>query len=151
MTYKLTIRTAPGALIASEYLCPVHGRFTIDVPREANGDPPSEQPCSVPMVETGWIKLDDNFLPRDPGDPALRVRPVPCGLPSPYVISASGTAKVRLVEAVRGKYQKPERPTWTDTTNLGEGQDLDDWHDDRAKVWERHRENTVKELERELG
>lgn len=69
-----------------------------------------------------------------------------CGLTSPFAISAPGYCKVKNVEAVRGGYQKAERPTWTDTTNLGEGQDPDDWWDDRAKVWDRQRESEIKEL-----
>lgn len=141
--WKMTIRTAPGALIAAEYECPVHGRFAVDVPREANGDPPDETACparpsKVALVDqtTGalrWIWNDE-----------------PCGAQSPYVISAPGTAKVRKVEAIRGSYQKPEFETWTNTENLGEGQDLDDWRDDRAKVWEREREREAMELAREI-
>lgn len=129
----MTIRTAPGALIAAEYECPVHGRFAVDVPREANGDPPDTAPCPARMLSMMLV------------DPAMT-----CGDPSPYVISAPGTAKVRKVEAIRGSYQKPERETWTNTENLGEGQDLDDWRDDRAKVWEREREREAMELAREL-
>lgn len=68
----------------------------------------------------------------------------------PHVISAPGIARVRKVEAHRGGYQKPEHETWTNTENLGEGQDLDDWKDDRAKVWERERERQAMEMAREL-
>lgn len=137
MTWKLTVRGSSDRPIAAEYLCPVHGRFTLDVDRDANGDPPAEQACPVQMPDRDW----------GISDPPV----IECGATSPYVISAPARAKVRVAEVVRGGYQKAEVPTWTDTTNLGEGQDLDDWHDDRDKVWERHREDAVKELERELG
>lgn len=109
----------------AEYLCPVHGRFALEVARDENGDPPDEMPCDFEIESCG----ND-----------------PCGRPSSFAISKPGYAKVKAVEAVRGGYQKAERPTWTDTTNLGEGQDLDDWWDDRDKVWERHRESEIKEL-----
>lgn len=114
--------------IVAEYLCPVHGRFSLTVDRDANGDAPGEMLCPAPN-ESVWT-------------------PVPvrgCSFWSPYVISAPRVG-VRRVEVVRGGYQKPERPTWTDTTNLGEGQDLDDWHDERDKVWERDREDSIKEM-----
>jgi len=137
MTYKLTLRTAPGALIAAEYECPMHGRFAIDVPRGEDGDPPAEVPCSV--LSRGCGRPCGGCSERNP-----------CGEPSPFVISASGIARVRKVEAHRGGYQKAEVPTWTDTTNLGEGQDLDDWKADRAKVWERENERQAMELAREL-
>jgi hypothetical protein len=138
MTWQLKIRTAPGALIAAEYECPVHGRFAADVPRDESGDPPATAPCSVQVVANVW----------PPGAPCRRFGF--CDTPSPHVISAPGIARVRKVEAHRGKYQKPEFETWTNTENLGEGQDLDDWKADRAKVWEREREREAMELAREL-
>lgn len=107
--------------MVAEYLCPVHGRFELTVERDVNGDPPAQAFC-----------------------------PTTCGRASPFAISNPGYAKVRAVEAVRGGYEKPAFETWTDTTALGEGQDLDDWHDDRAKVWERHREAEVHKLTKEL-
>lgn len=141
MTYKLTIRTAPGALIAAEYECPVHGRFAIDVPREANGDPPADVAC--PMENPRWAVVNGAKVGHeDEGDV--------CARRSPHVISRTGIAKVRKVEAIRGGYQKPEFETWTNTENLGEGQDPDDWKADRAKVWERERERESMELARDL-
>jgi hypothetical protein len=134
--WKINVRTAPGALVAAEYHCPVHGRFALDVPRDANGDPPSSATCPAGVR---WELAGA-------GDELQGWR---CA-PAPFVISAPGIAKVRRVEAVRGKSQQAEFETWTDTTNLGEGQDIDDWKDDRAKVWEREREREAMELAREL-
>lgn len=142
MTWKINIRTAPGALVAAEYLCPVHGRFALDVPRGEDGDPPAEQRCVHP-IEVRMFSL----FGATPEERADRKR---CPELAPHVISAPGTAKVRRVEAVRGSYQRPEFETWTNTENLGEGQDLDDWKDDRAKVWEREREREAMELARDL-
>lgn len=140
MTWKITVRAAPGALIAAEYECPVHGRFCIDVPRDVDGDPPDFAACPA------WRPRPDPPLDSIIADLVLPM----CGELSAFVISAPGIARVRKVEAHRGGYQKPEFSTWTDTENLGEGQDIDDWKDDRAKVWEREREREAMELAREL-
>lgn len=79
------------------------------------------------------------------GDPPSSAAcPHGCGA-VPFVMSAP-RGRVKRVEVARGGYQKAEAPTWTDTTNLGEGQDLDDWHADRDKVWEADREASIKEL-----
>jgi hypothetical protein len=42
---------------------------------------------------------------------------------------------VRRVEAVRGKWEKPERKTYLDTRNLGEGQDPAEFQAERRKMW----------------
>lgn len=134
MTWILKHTRSDRPMVA-EYLCPVHGRFALTVDRDANGDPPDEMPCPT-LVRLMLL----------PGS----VVEEPCCRTSPFVISKPGYAKVKAVEAVRGGYQKAERPTWTDTTNLGEGQDLDDWWDDRAKVWDRHREDEVHKMAKEI-
>lgn len=113
---------AAGLPIAAEYMCPVHGRVAHDVYRDANGDAPAMFQC---LTDIDGV--------------------VACGIYACFVISAPA-ARVKLVEVVRGGYQKPERETWTDTENLGEGQDIEDWHDERDKVWERDRENSIKEI-----
>lgn len=132
MTWILKLTRSDRPMIA-EYLCPVHGRFELEVARDEKGNPPEEMPCGAEDREQWPDRHGHHHVNR-------------CGLTSPFAISASGYAKVKAVEAVRGGYEKAERPTYTDTTNLGEGQDLDDWWDDRAKVWERQRENEIKEL-----
>lgn len=157
MTWKLTVRGSADRPIAAEYLCPVHGRFTLDVERDANGDPPAEMPCGATATPESEVAAFRMLGVGEADDAALMghhfdsTRPTRCGITSPYVISAPARAKVRSVEAVRGGYERPERPTWTDTTNLGEGQTLEDWQDDRAKVWEREREREVMQMAKELG
>jgi len=84
------------------------------------------------------------------GDPPASAACSVCGEPSEYVISAP-RGKVRVAEVVRGSYQKPERETWTNFENLGEGQDPDEWQADRARVWERDREQDVYQLTQELS
>jgi hypothetical protein len=121
--------------MVAEYTCPVHGRFALEVQRDANGDPPASWPCQLIVGGATW-----------PGREGIRSIPTPCGSDSPHTISAQRVTRVRRVEVARGSYQKPELPTWTDTTNLGEGQDLDDWIADRDKVWEAERQKEIKEM-----
>lgn len=133
MAFTIKQRPRSGRPMVAEYLCQVHGRFAIEVARDELGDPPGEMPCATVMEFHIACRQHER---------AHR----PCGFPSPHVISAPRGTRVRKVEVQRGGYQKPERETWTDTTNLGEGQDLDDWIADRDKVWERDRQREIKEL-----
>lgn len=141
MTWVLKHKRSDRPMIA-EYLCPVHGRFELTVERDANGNPPDEAVCPANTLLVCLACSDESCR----GCPGSWRGTVKCSKPSPFAISAPGYCKVKNVEAVRGGYEKAERPTWTDTTNLGEGQDVDDWWDDRAKVWERQRESEIKEL-----
>lgn len=68
-----------------------------------------------------------------------------CEGPATWTPSAI-IGRVRRVEVVRGKYEKPERKTWLDTRNLGEGQDLDDFREDRRKIRDEQREREVREI-----
>lgn len=119
--------------VVAEYTCPVHGRFTLEVARDSEGNPPDRVSCVKRAGEGGRFRRRDGL----------------CGESSPFAMSAP-SVRIRKVEVARGSYQRAEVPTWTDTTNLGEGQDLDDWHADRDKVWEAERERQVMELTREL-
>jgi hypothetical protein len=127
-TYKHTRSDRP---IVAEYLCPVHGRFELTVERDANGDPPASSECPVrpSRVVPRWVGSDE-----------------PCGAASPYAISAPGAARVKAFEVVRGGWEKPERPTYFDTRKLGEGQPLEEFRAERAKVWEERRWAENKEL-----
>lgn len=129
--------------MVAEYICPVHGRFALEVQRDANGDPPAEVKCQQLLsLREAFSHPTKGLRWASPG--------APCGELSPFAISKPGFAKVKAVEAVRGSYQKAERETWTNTESLGEGQSLEDWEDDRAKVWERHREAEVHQMMKEL-
>jgi len=141
MTFTIKHKRSDRPMVA-EYLCPVHGKFALEVARDAEGNPPGEVACP----ERKPTRPAEYFALRMSGETDEQAKWLGCNEPSPFCISKTGTAKVRGVEVVRGGYQKPERPTWTDTTNLGEGQDLDDWIADRDKVWEADREASIKEL-----
>lgn len=136
-TYKHTRSDRP---IVAEYLCPVHGRFALEVPRDENGDPPEKMPCPT-RYEPRQFALFGADAKRREEIRALHV----CGRSAPYVISAP-MGKVKHFEVVRGKWEKPERPTYFDTRKLGEGQPLEEFRAERAKVWEEHRWHENKEL-----
>ncbi len=120
MTFKVTYRGSPSPRTLADYHCEKHGRFELDVARTPEGDAPDEVFC-----------------------PAHG-----CGLTSTWCISAP-LARVNPIEAVKGGWTRPERPTYTDTRNLGEGQALYDWKSDRAEVWERRRQADVMKFAKE--
>lgn len=76
------------------------------------------------------------------GDAPDETACIVCGVQSAWRISAP-LARVRRFEAIKGKSEKPERDTWLDTTNLGEGQPLHEFWDDRAKIREAERKRDV--------
>jgi hypothetical protein len=119
MTFTIKIRGTPTRLIASEYECPFHGRFELDVERTADGDAPDAIDCPL------------------------------CGETAEWRISSPLARAQKVTAVTRGKWQKPERETYTDTRNLGEGQPLNEWQDDRAKVWERWRQRDVMRFAKE--
>ena len=122
MTFKITIRGSPSPTIAAEYECPEHGRFELDVERSKSGDAPDMIACPIHPD---------------------------CGLLAIWCIS-SPLCRVRKVEAMtRGKWQKPERSPWTDTSAIAEGQPLYEWKEDRARIWEEKRKEDVVRFARE--
>lgn len=134
MTWTIKVRGSTDRPIAAEYNCPLHGRFTATVDRDANGNAASTAPCPS-RTRVGTLDRDGSVL----------VDARPCGLSSPWVISAPRVG-VRRVEAVRGSWQKPERKTWLDTRDLGEGQDPDDWRANREAIRDQQRRDSLKEL-----
>lgn len=131
--------------VVAEYLCPVHGRFALEVARLDNGDPPAEATC--PALGLGHPL----YRPR-PEDSAGDLRRAQrrgewrCGAASPFAISAPGAVRVKNFEVVRGKWERPERPTYFDTRKLGEGQPLEEFRADRRRIWEEKRWHENKEL-----
>lgn len=133
MTFVIKHRGAPAIRMTfADYFCEKHGRFEAQVERDDQGDVPASMPCPHEILE-------DYFC----GDP-----PALCGKKSEYCISAP-LAKVRAVEAIKGKWQAPERKTWTDTRDLGEGMDITEWREKRAAVWEEKRKEDVMRFARE--
>lgn len=139
MTFKITVRGTPTPTTIADYHCPIHGRFEMTVERTPEGDAPDEVRCQSPIVPPFPV------ADRDSNQDLVFVQ---CVEVATWCISAP-LARVNKVEAVKGKWQKPERKTWTDTRNLGEGQALYDWKEDRAKVWEEKRKQDVVNFARE--
>lgn len=133
MTWLVKVRSEGRTkTIAAEYECPEHGRFELDVERDDNGDAPNTINCPI-EVPAGGVELEY----------------VECGAVAEWRIS-SPLARVNRIEAIKGKSQKPERKTWTDTTAIGEGQPLYEWREDRAKIWEEKRKEDVMAFAREV-
>jgi hypothetical protein len=124
-----TIKVRGSAPMVAEYVCPQHGRFSATVDRDANGDPPATQACTV-------LCEDDNFPYEDPEE---------CGFESEWVISAP-IGRVKRGEASQGKYEPPPHAGYMDTRALGEGQSLDEWRADRAKVRQEQRIREIAEV-----
>lgn len=58
--------------------------------------------------------------------------------------------RVPRFEVSRGKWEKPERPTYLDTRELGEGQSMDEFRAKRKAVWEEKRKADVMAIKRGL-
>lgn len=124
MAFSIHIRGA-GGLIASEYVCPEHGRFNIDVQRDERGDPPEFSAC--PFVVDASEGLE-------------------CGATSEWVISAP-IGRVSLTSFTRGKSDPPP-PNAANTRELAEGVPYHEW---RAKHEKRLRDVERAEWKQKTG
>lgn len=119
--------------VVATYTCPEHGEFDAEVERDEKGEAPDEIQCPLPPMR----------------DPDARWDAETCGMatwtPTPIA------CRVRRIEAIKGRWEKPERQTFLDTRNLAEGQDIDDFRADRAAVWERRRQEDVMAVKKEFG
>lgn len=134
-------------LIVACYTCPEHGLFECEVQRDEKGEAPDYVECPVAV---GWDGIADRppgtFGPSDPGAPGMPLQEVYCEQPSTWTPSADIACRVRRVEVVRGKYEKPERKTYLDTRKLGEGQDPEEFRAEREKIWDERRREQIKGL-----
>lgn len=124
------------SLIVSEYICPVHGRFTATVEREPNGDPPAEAKCERWLTEAETKALGHTWS----GYSTLF-----CGKWSPWTISAP-IGRVKLGEALTRGKSDPCPPGYLDTRALGEGQPLDEWKAERREKQRQERLREAKEV-----
>lgn len=127
MAFTVKLRGASSGTIQHEYLCPVHGRFTADVPR---ADVPDEMPCpDFEYVDASTMRSVGNH----------------CGLTSPW--SPSGIAtKISIIGFSRGKADAPPTPHALTTRDLAEGMPMSEWRAKRAKLREERRRKRVKEM-----
>lgn len=134
MTFVVKSRGDRSATIVCVYTCPEHGEFDAEVQRDEHGNSPDVIPCPVETARypgsdaepdahrVAWCALDATWTPV----------PIAC--------------RVRRVEVTRGKWEKPERPTYLDTRKLGEGQPIEEFRAERKKVWDEERRRKVREL-----
>lgn len=118
-------------MIRADYSCPDHGPFEAEVESPA----PDFMPCPAPNEDTscGDLTCPDYCQPR------------PCGEDSPWIPSAV-FGRVRMVEAHRGKADARPGPLAMSTRDLGEGMSMQEWREQRAKVWQEHDHRTNKEI-----
>lgn len=138
-------RTRP---LEAEYRCPVHGVFTCVVLKDERGEAPDDVSCPAAALPKSCLDCKLDLLDGEAEcDRCGRVYEAgECGQRSMWTPSKTVAARVKRYEVVRGKWEEPERPTYLDTRDLGEGQDPDDFRDNRTKIWEEHRHKAVKEM-----
>lgn len=138
MTFIVKFRGDTTRPIVAVYTCPVHGEFDATVARDESGGAPEEVKCMV-------------WLPQEHPEIVGHHHPTAyCGewatwTPSPVA------CRVRRIEAVKGKWEKPERKTFLDTRDLAEGMDIDDFREKRAQIWEEKRQAEVMEIKKGFG
>jgi hypothetical protein len=133
VSFTIKLRGSPPRLAIADYECPTHGRFEAQVDRDEHGDPPTTVRCQHII---GTI----TSIVHGPCD-------VLCNLAAEFRISAPLT-RVRRVEAIKGKWEKPERKEWLDVSNLAEGQPLYEFREDRERIREEERKREVYEFAR---
>lgn len=81
--------------------------------------------------------------------PAPDAIPCPaCGQAATWTPPSTLHGKVKRWEVQRGKWEKPERPTYYDTRELGEGMDPAEWRAKRQAKWDESRKADVAALAR---
>lgn len=150
MTYTVKFRGDITRPILAAYTCPVHGEFDAEVARDESGGAPEVIECTVGDPFDDCIGCGGQ--PSAPGAPDCKrcngTARSPCGRDAVWTPTPVGCS-VRRVEVVRGKWEKPERPTYLDTRKLGEGQDIDDFREERRKIWDEKRKAEVMKMVRE--
>lgn len=129
-------RTAP---IVAVYTCPEHGEFDATVERDENGEAPDTVPCDR--------AVSASIVPHDNKESGLALSMLLCNLPATWTPTPVA-ARVRRFEVVRGKWEKPERSTYLDTRELGEGMEMEEFQEKRNAIWERKRQEDVMAVKR---
>jgi hypothetical protein len=71
-----------------------------------------------------------------------------CSAPSTWTPPSTLHGSVKRWEVVRGGWTKPERSTYYDTRELGEGMPIDEWRAKRQAKWDESRKSDVAALAR---
>jgi hypothetical protein len=139
VTYVSKFRPAGGRIVAC-YTCPEHGEMDVEVERDANGEAPDSIVCGEEVV----LGMVPHPLT---GEPCRQRRWENCEqiavwTPTPI------PGRVRRIEVSRGKWEKPERSTYLDTRELGEGQSMEEFQKKRKAVWDEKRKAEVMEIKK---
>ena len=142
--------------IIGTYTCREHGEFDVEVRRDAKGEAPDEVECPVEVSDErarnhASAMMSGTWSHSKPGgdEPTfseLGEFCTVCREPATWTPSPSIACRVRRVEVVRGKWERPERKTYLDTRELGEGQSMEEFRAKREKVWEERRREDIKEM-----
>jgi hypothetical protein len=149
MTFTVKVRGAISQPMICVYTCPEHGEFDAEVQRDARGNSPDIIECYEEFCpDCGRVSSDH---PSKIGDacPECPSAFAVCRLPATWTPSPTVACRVKRFEVVRGKWEKPERPTYLDTRKLGEGQSWDEFRKERAKVWEEKRQDDILKFTRD--
>lgn len=145
MTFVIKTRGA-GGLVSAEYRCPNHGVFEVLAQRDVNGDAPDEQPC--PEMATHDDCCDTAFEEDCSGEAGC----VPCGIASPWTISAPHQRVKSVVPtaAIRGGDMKDRPPHMLDTRPLAEGMPHSEWKKKQRELTRarRHEQLVAKGIKR---
>lgn len=125
--------------IVAVYTCPEHGEFDAEVQRDANGEAPDEIECPCEVVSQGGSALLHGGIAHDQCCRSATWTPSPI------------SCRVRRIEAVKGKWEKPERKTYLDTRELAEGMDPEDFQAKRRAIWEEKRQQDVMAVKKGFG
>ena len=141
MSFTIKIRGDASAPMLCVYTCPEHGAFDAEVMRDETGGAPEVIPCGE-EVALGTVAHPLT------GAPAVEYGR--CSLAATWTPSAVA-CRVRRIEAVKGKWEAPERKTFLDTRELAEGMDIDDFRAKRSAVWEEKRQQDVMAVKKGFG
>jgi hypothetical protein len=137
MTYTVKHRGDRTATIVCVYTCEVHGEMEVEVQRDENGSAPDTTKCRV-LVDSP---------PHEHHDGRTYVFRGYCDRPSTWTPQPI-TCRVKRFEVVRGGWEKPERKTFLDTRELGEGQSMEEFQKKRKAVWDEKRKRDVMEIKK---
>lgn len=135
MSFTVKHRGASSQPMVCVYTCPEHGEFDAEVQRDENGNSPDVIACPFELGVRA-----DGFAPTG--------RMHYCEKPSTWTPSPVA-GNVKRWEVVRGGWEKPAKPTYLDTRELGEGQSYDEFKKKRAAIWEEKRKADVMRFKQE--
>jgi hypothetical protein len=136
VTYTVKHRGDRTATIVCVYTCPEHGEFETEVQRDETGSAPDHASCTRDVYgpcDACGLEEEAHW-----SDDVNHHHYRACGQSSAWTPQPI-TCRVKRFEVVRGGWEKPERKTFLDTRNLGEGQSMEEFKAERKKIWDEKR------------